>query len=71
MMIDLSGVDWPLLRDQKQVMLRVIDTVFDMEKEALTGILHLLDHLQDEAEKRGVPTADLFPPDPDDETDDN
>jgi len=43
------NIDWALLRQQKKVLLEVINIVTPNQAEALTGILHLIDHLQDEA----------------------
>lgn len=42
-------VDWALLRSQKRTLLQVIETSYDTVADDLTGILHLLDALQDEA----------------------
>ena len=55
-MTDLSGVDWKLLRRQKESLLRAISVV-DAHiskkcQEDLTGILHLLDDIQDQAADR-------------------
>jgi len=51
--IDLSHVDWKLLRSQKQTLTNVISTSAGIQSdettEALTGLLHLLDHIQDQA----------------------
>jgi hypothetical protein len=52
--VDMSGVDWELLRKQKQHLLSAIDYFQGSEpdiNEGLEGILNLLDHVQDEAEK--------------------
>jgi len=53
--IDLSQVDWQLLRKQKQTL---VDVIHQGSKDDppvvtnhLTGLLHLLDHIQDEAAK--------------------
>lgn len=49
----LDGVDWKLLRRQKETLLVVIQYFENRgrtrEAEHLQGILHLLDALQDEA----------------------
>jgi len=55
-MANLSGVDWKLLRRQKESLLRAISVV-DAHiskkcQEDLTGILHLLDDIQDQAADR-------------------
>jgi len=51
--IDLSNVDWNLLRIQKQSLTNVISTRTGSDSnettEALSGLLHLLDHIQDQA----------------------
>lgn len=50
LMIDVENVDFELLAKQKETLVEVI---FDMGKgkyaEDLTGILHLLDDIQDQA----------------------
>lgn len=50
---NVSGVDWKLLRKQKARLLMVIgqeDERHNTESSTdLTGILHLVDHIQDEA----------------------
>ena len=47
----ITGIDWKLLRKQKRLLLQVInnDNVNFKEKEALEGILSLIDSLQDSA----------------------
>lgn len=56
MMTDLAGVDWKLLGRQKESLLRTISVVdvhiSKMCQEDLTGILHLLDDIQDRAAGR-------------------
>ena len=52
----LADIDWRLLRDQKLSLLKSIE-FFEVSDEVqlsehLTGILHLIDALQDEADKR-------------------
>ena len=51
--VDLGNVDWKLLRRQKESLLRAISVV-DVHigkscQQDLQGILHLLDHIQDQA----------------------
>jgi hypothetical protein len=51
----LDHVDWPLLNQQKAALLELLDGL-DRDSptaEALSGIVHLLDALQDEAAARG------------------
>ena len=43
------NVDWTLLRSQKLTLMQVIATSPPTVAEDLTGILHLIDSLQDEA----------------------
>lgn len=45
----MLNIDWALLRDQKQALLQAIDISPPAMAEALTGLLHLIDHVQDEA----------------------
>lgn len=42
-------IDWALLRSQKLTLVQVIGTSPPTVAEDLTGILHLIDALQDEA----------------------
>ena len=53
--VNLSQVDWQLLRKQKQALVEVIHQQSKDFSPAvmnhLTGLLHLLDHIQDEAAK--------------------
>ena len=56
LLVDFGYVDWKLLRRQKESLLRVIG-IADMQvgkkcQEDLQGILHLLDHIQDQAAER-------------------
>ena len=48
---DFAKIDWSELRNQKAILLNVIDQqlVGTPETEALTGILHLIDSIQDYA----------------------
>ncbi len=45
----MNNIDWELLRSQKEELLKVIEyrTVTDFQVEMLSGILHLLDAVQD------------------------
>lgn len=45
----LSSIDWALLRSQKLTLIQVIGTAPPTVVEDLTGILHLIDAVQDEA----------------------
>ncbi len=43
------NIDWALLRSQKLTLLQVISVSPPTVAEDLTGILHLIDNMQDEA----------------------
>lgn len=60
--VDGYGIDWKLLRIQKVRLLDVINEIHDIsDKEALEGILLLVDHVQDNAVDSGVYTeSDVF-----------
>jgi len=51
--VDLSNVDWPLLRKQKLTLLKTAQrrtkTRAAESAEHLRGLVHLLDHIQDQA----------------------
>jgi hypothetical protein len=51
--VDMSGVDWNILREQKSVLLSERELAggsgTPTAKAALSGIVHLLDHVQDSA----------------------
>jgi hypothetical protein len=60
-LVDLTNVDWPLLRDQVSHLLEAKDWMMDVETvDAIEGIIHLLDYIRDEAADQGVPSTDLF-----------
>lgn len=50
MIIDLRKMDWKLLRKQKAHLVKEIET--SENAKSLIGILHLIDHIQDEAAKK-------------------
>jgi hypothetical protein len=52
----LNHVDWDLLHEQKLALLRLLENEpYDSPNaEALSGLINLLDALQDEAEKVGI-----------------
>lgn len=56
-MLDYSKIDWALLRKQKLTLLEIIDQVEAdcrwERAEDLTGILHLIDAIQDDAVDSG------------------
>lgn len=48
-------IDWELLRQQKETLVDVISQYrLSKTQEKLTGILHLLDAIQDDAESAGL-----------------
>ena len=48
--VDVSRVDWRLLRRQKRILLNIAGSVGTRhEREAIQGVVHLIDHIQDEA----------------------
>ena len=51
----LNRVDWDLLHEQKQILVTMRATLPEQsrEYEALSGVIHLLDGLQDEAAANG------------------
>lgn len=55
----LTTIDYPLLREQKLTVLCLRNKLAaereGIEGEHLSGILHLLDALQDEAHRQGLP----------------
>jgi hypothetical protein len=55
MSVALDHVDWPLLHQQKLVLLELLDGLDrnSPTAEALSGLVHLLDALQDEAAAQG------------------
>ena len=57
--MDMSGVDWVLLRHQKLALLEVMrrDARFDAEGD---GLLELIDSIQDQAVAAGVPEETVF-----------
>jgi len=51
-MIVIDNVDWKLLRKQKLTLINLA-TLCTKESEDITGIIHLIDHIQDESVKTG------------------
>lgn len=63
--VRVSEIDWPALKQQKQVLLQGIDFLEKNQQveraAALNGILHLIDHLQDAAvDDLGLPEDQVF-----------
>ena len=50
-MVDMSSVNWSLLREQKQELLaiRSVRAISNSEASAIDGIIHLIDFIQDES----------------------
>lgn len=48
-----ANIDWALLRKQKKSLMEVIVPYFGEIEENLTGILHLIDNIQDSAVESG------------------
>lgn len=60
---DFGKINWRLLKKQKLSLLNVLDgrLLSKEEEDDLTGILHLLDYLQDCAvDEHGLPEEDVF-----------
>ena len=66
-----QSIDWALLRKQKITLLEVIDQVAPVDEDNpdpqqkqwvihLTGLLHLLDNLQDAAVESGLSESKIF-----------
>jgi hypothetical protein len=61
---DLLGrIDWGMLAQQKLSLVEVLqdqtNLITNKQREDLDGILHLLDHIMDEAEAGGFPVVFL------------
>lgn len=52
----LKNVDWELLHRQKRAVMTLLDSkrLLARETEALSGLVHLLDALQDDASAAGL-----------------
>lgn len=50
-------IDWKLLRDQKETLLRLADKAEGVEAEHLEGLIGMIDDIQDEASARGEPVV--------------
>jgi hypothetical protein len=66
--VDLSGVNWTMLRQQKEILIQIRDdlgtSAHNALKEAtLSGIIHLIDHIQDQAAEQ-LPMKEVFETDP-------
>jgi hypothetical protein len=63
--ITLNKTDWKLLSDQKQTLLEMLegkaDPTYELTKSHLQGLVHFLDHVQDQAVEAGVPEKTVFP----------
>jgi len=57
----LKNTNWPLLREQKEILFNISLNVSEPEEEALDGIVHFLDAIQDAAVEDGFATeAEVF-----------
>ena len=52
----MKKIDWNLLRKQKRSLLKAINNDTSGGKDDLVGLLHLIDHLQDNAVETGEAT---------------
>jgi len=63
--ISLNKTDFPLLSEQKQTILELLDgkadPTYELTKSHLQGLIHFLDHVQDQAVEAGVPEKTVFP----------
>jgi hypothetical protein len=67
-MIPVGNTDLKLLYKQKAELVDIINNktyckgiLFKKEEDALQGILHFLDYIQDEMVKAGIPEKVVFP----------
>ena len=56
-----ASVDWQQLAEQKELLVSMASDrrITEVESDALCGIIHLLDFLQDDAECKGYPVVFL------------
>jgi len=62
--ITLNKTDWKLLSDQKQTLLEMLEGKASWsahKSDHLQGLIHFLDHVQDQAVEAGVPEKTVFP----------
>lgn len=52
MLVDVGKINWKLLRKQKQTLLKVIGKETPESGADLTGILNVIDKIQDEGAKK-------------------
>jgi hypothetical protein len=52
--IQVDGIDWDLLNQQKKTLLNVIDPQKGMNLNAISGIISMIDAMQDKAEEKGL-----------------
>jgi hypothetical protein len=63
-----TGIQYQLLKEQKQSLLIAIEQAFEEGiANDLTGILHLIDSLQETAVKIGIPETNVYPKKDEDE----
>ena len=66
----LGRIGWKELAEQKNYLIKILwsDRLTETEQNHLHGILHLIDHIQDEAEKAGFPVVFLYETEEEEET---
>lgn len=52
--ITMSESSMYVLAQQKQTLLKLAHTATKIQEDHLTGLIHLIDHIQDEMEKSGA-----------------
>lgn len=54
MMIDIGNIDWEVLKDQKNTLISISSTLRNgnaKDRDNIEGLIYLIEHIQDEAEK--------------------
>jgi len=62
--ISLDNTDFSLLSEQKLTLLKLIESKAEPNSKTighLQGLVHFLDHVQDQAVEAGVPEKTVFP----------
>lgn len=62
--VDVSGVNWTMLRQQKEILIQIRDDLGDsahnaLKEATLSSIIHLIDHIQDQAAEQ-TPMREVF-----------
>jgi hypothetical protein len=58
--MNTSNIDWGLLSEQKLCLIQIMAGYEGKTLERLTGILNLIDSIQDDAVDDGVPEEEVF-----------